>query len=117
MRGFINIRNSIQAIELVIKKPPGKGDFRVIHQLTETHRVGEIAKEIQKLTKCKIEELPNPRIEMQNHEFDFEARKLQTLGLKTIPLLEDELPKILELARKYKDRIRKEVIMPKTKWR
>lgn len=115
-RGFINLQNAIEAIELFIKNPPVDEGLRVAHQLTNTYSVMDIANKVQELTDCEIEKIPNPRAELPRNTFDFEARILKDLGLQTITL-EEELPNLIELAQKYKDEIREEVIRPKINWR
>lgn len=115
-RSFINIRNVIQAIELLLENPADQGDYRIIQQLTETHTVKDVAGKIQKLTGCEIQYITNPRAERNENEFKFQASKLKTLGLKTIGL-DEELPLLLDLVKENKDNIIKEVIMPTTKWK
>lgn len=112
-RGFINLQNSIEAIELVIKNPV-KGN-RIIHQLTETLNIKEIAEMVSEITGCGINNIKNPRFEMESNDFEFEAKILKDLGLKQIKM-RDSLPGIIKSISRYKDRINKRVIMPKTKW-
>lgn len=114
-RGFINLQNSIEAIELLTVNPPEKGEFRVIHQTTQEHSVMGIAEKIQELTGCEIKKIPNPRKEMDHNEFTFETKTLDDLGLKTIPL-DEELPRLIETITENKDRIIESSIMPKTTW-
>lgn len=114
-RSFINLKNSLQAIELMLKKPPSEGEYRIIQQLTEVCKILEIANMVHDLTGAKIQYIESPRIEMERSEFKFEAKKLKTLGLKTIAM-HTELPKMMKLIQKNKDKIKEELIMPKTKW-
>lgn len=116
MRGFINIRNVLDAIELVIENPANRGEMRVFHQLTETHTVMGIARMFRAHTGCKVEEIENPRSEMPQNGFRFAARALKEFGLRPIPMSE-ELPKLYALACSLKENVRQEVISPKTVWR
>lgn len=115
-RSFINLKNSIQAIELLINNPADKGEYRIIQQLTETHKIKSIAEKIQKLTDCEIQYIPNPRAEKDENEFTFAAQELKTLGLKTIGL-DEELPLLIDVVKKHKDKIKTEVILPRTTWK
>jgi len=114
MRSFINLQNSIEAIELIMKNP-AKG-YRVIQQLTETYTVKQIAKMIQKYTGCKIQYIKNPRAELSRNRFKFKAHELKTLGLKTKPM-EEEILRLLNLTKQYQFRVKKDAILPKTLWR
>ena len=114
MRGFISINNVIDAIKLIIEDYP-KG-YNIIHQLTETYTIKDVAKIIQNITNCKIMKIENPRVELSKNKIIFEAKKLKDLGLKSV-LMKDELPKIINIVKKYKDSINKYVIQPTTKWK
>ncbi|MCK9370782.1 NAD-dependent epimerase/dehydratase family protein [Candidatus Dojkabacteria bacterium] len=112
-RGYINIQNVIDAIELIMKNPAN--GYRIIHQLTEELSVGDIASLVQKITGCDVQSIPNPRFEMDSNKFTFEAKLLKKFGLKARKM-EDELPDMIKSISRYKDSIKKKVIMPKTKW-
>src|SRR3990167_2205114 len=103
MRSFINIQNSIGAIKLLIDNPPEDKEFRIIHQITEMHRVEDVAKMIQKETGCEIQHIDNPRAEQDTNDLSFNATKLKTLGLETINMI-DEIPKTLSIIKELKDK-------------
>lgn len=115
-RSFIHIKNSIEALKLMIENPPQEGEYRIIHQLTDVKSVWEIAKMVQAITDCEIQQIDNPRMEMADNEFKFEAKKLKTLGLKPVDM-ETEVRNLVDIVSKYKDNIKKEVIMPTVKWK
>lgn len=109
-RGFIHIKNSIEALKLVMENPPEKGEYRIIHQLTETHKIKDIAK----MFDCEIQFVENPRAEMASNEFKFECKWLKEKGLKPIRL-EDSISELVESLRSFE--IDEDKIMPKTKWK
>lgn len=115
-RSMINIKNSLQAIELLINNPASNGEYRTIHQLTEVYTPNQVAEFVKDATECTINHIDNPRVENENHNFVFEAKKLKTLGLRTITLIE-ELPRLVDIVQKHKDNIKLEVIKPKIKWK
>lgn len=115
-RSFIHIQNSIQAIELLINNPANPGEYRIIQQLTDIKSVWQIAKMVQAITDCQIQNIENPRAEMAANEFEFEAAKLKTLGLQPVDM-ETEIRNLVNIVRKHKDNIKSEVILPKTKWK
>ena len=115
MRSFININNSIQAIDLLINNPPEKGEYRIIQQLTELYTINQIADMVSRLTGAKIEYYDNPRAEMKENKFKFEAKKLKTLGLQTIPM-QHELTKTIKMVQENKENIVPSSMELKTKW-
>src|SRR4051794_31263888 len=42
-RGFLNIRDTLQCVELAVENPADRGEFRVFNQFTEQFSVGELA--------------------------------------------------------------------------
>src|SRR4029453_10008807 len=42
-RGFLNIRDTLQCVELAVENPADAGDFRVFNQFTEQFSVTELA--------------------------------------------------------------------------
>jgi len=114
-RGFICLQNSIEAIQLLAESPPEKGEFRVIHQTTEEHNINSIAKKVQKLTGAEISYIENPRTEMAKNNFTFDTSTLDNLGLNKIKL-DNELPRLIEVVEKNKDRIITRTIKPTIKW-
>lgn len=115
-RSFINIKNVVQAVQLLIENPASAGEYRIIQQLTETHTIRDIAQKIRELTGCEIQYITNPRAERDENSFTFEAKKLKTLGLETIGLY-DELPNLLDVVRSHESKINKSVILPTTQWK
>jgi UDP-sulfoquinovose synthase len=120
-RGFLNIRDTLRCVELAILNPPQAGEFRVFNQFTETFNVLQLAEMVQqegnKLgSDVKIQHLPNPRVEAEQHYYNPTHRKLIDLGL-TPHLLSDVLLDSMLLAiRDYAPRVKKDIIMPRVRW-
>ena len=51
-RGFLNIRDTLQCVELAVENPADAGEFRVFNQFTEQFSVGELAELVQAL-RCR----------------------------------------------------------------
>jgi len=117
VRGFICLQNSLEAIELLINNPAKDGEFRVIHQTTESLNINDIAKKIQEKTGCEISYIDNPRVEKESNTFTFDTTTLDNLGLKPIKF-EDELPNLIKVFEENKDNIVVTALMPKdhAKW-
>ena len=79
-RAFIHIRNSVRCIELALRNPPARGErVKIFNQMTETHRVRDLARIVSRLTGTPVAELPNPRNEAA--ENDLVVRNEQFLAL------------------------------------
>ena len=68
-RAFIHIRDTVRCIELAITNPPATGSRPlVLNQITEVHRVVELAKMVADRMGVEIAYLPNPRQEAEENE-------------------------------------------------
>lgn len=104
-RAFINIQDTVRCIELAILHPPERGDrVNILNQMTEVHRVRDLAKMISDLTGVPIEYLKNPRIEAEENDLHVENSRLRGLGLAPITLEAGLMREVTEIARKYADR-------------
>ena len=104
-RALINIQDTVFCIELAIKNPPIRGDrVRIMNQMTETHRVIDLAKMVSGLTGVAIDLVKNPRNEDDRNDLDVENSSLRKLGLNPITLEEGLLAEIKEIAEKYSAR-------------
>ncbi|MDG2990213.1 UDP-sulfoquinovose synthase [Candidatus Synechococcus calcipolaris G9] len=121
-RGFLDIRDTVRCIELAIAEPAKQGEFRVLNQFTEQFSVAELALKVQEAgkdlgLKVEINNLENPRVELEEHYFNAKNTKLLDLGLQPHYLSDSLIDSLLNFAIKYKDRVDQEHILPKVKWR
>jgi UDP-sulfoquinovose synthase len=104
-RAFIHIQDTVRCIQLAIENPPQKGErVRILNQMTETHRVRDLARLIAERTGAKIANVTNPRNEAAENDLNVENQRLLNLGLDPITLEEGLLEEVREIARKYADR-------------
>ena len=76
-RAFIHVRDTARCIELALDNPPARGDRVKIHnQLTETHRVADLAAMVSAMTGVPVAHLDNPRKEAASNQLRVEARKI-----------------------------------------
>ena len=121
-RGFLNIRDALQCVELAVVNPPRKGEYRVFNQFTEIFSVSELAELVKKQgdqmgLKVEIEHIGNPRLEMEEHYYNAKHAKLVDLGLQPHYLSEEPLVSMLETIRKHQDRVDRDAILPRVHWR
>ena len=104
-RAFIHIQDTVRCVELAIENPPARGErVRILNQLTEVHRLVELANLVSELTGAKIEHVPNPRKEADENDLEAANTGLLNLGLKPTTLRQGLLTEVTDIARRYADR-------------
>ena len=121
-RGFLNIRDTLQCVELAVETPADPGDFRVFNQFTEQFSVNQLAELVKASAaeldiEVEIEQHENPRIEAEEHYYNAVHDGLLNLGLEPA-LLGDELVRsMLKAIEANRDRIREAAIEPNATWK
>lgn len=116
-RAFININDTLNCIELAIKnRPPKTGRVRILNQVTETHRVRDLAELISDRTGAKIEYLPNPRNEAPENDLLVSNDTFIDFGLNPIRLRDSLIEEIEATARRYKERVDPSKIPATSQW-
>lgn len=101
-RAFIHIQDTVRCIELAITNPPQSGaKVNILNQMTETHRVRELAEMIARQTGAEISKVPNPRNEADENELHVTNERFLHLGLDPITLEEGLMEEVTEIARRY----------------
>ena len=104
-RAFINIQDTVRCIELAVANPPQRGErVNILNQMTETHRVRDLAHLVAEITGATVDMVANPRDEADENDLFVENRRLLNLGLEPITLSEGLLREVTEIARRYADR-------------
>jgi UDP-sulfoquinovose synthase len=116
-RAFIHIQDTVRCIQLAIENPPEPGDrVRVFNQMTEVHRVVELAKLVSAMTGAEIDYVENPRKEAAENDLFVENRQLLELGLEPIRLQDDLLSEVTEIAQAYSHRCDRSKIPCRSNW-
>jgi UDP-sulfoquinovose synthase len=116
-RAFINIQDTVRCIELALTHPPERGErVKVMNQMTECHRVRDLAEMVARLTDAEIAYLPNPRAEADENELLVENRRLLGYGLDPITLEDGLLLEATEIARRFAGRADLEKIPCVSHW-
>lgn len=105
-RAFIHIRDSVRCIELALRNPPAKGErVKIFNQMTECHRVRDLARIVHELTGTPIAGLPNPRHEAAENDLVVRNDQFLSLGLEPTTLEEGLLAEVVEVAQRYRHRV------------
>ena len=105
-RAFIHIQDSVRCIELALKDAPRRGErVKIFNQMTETHRVRDLAELASRLTGAKIAWLPNPRKEAPENDLVVRNDQFLALGLDPTTLADGLLGEVVDVARKYAYRV------------
>jgi UDP-sulfoquinovose synthase len=121
-RGFLDIRDTVRCVELAVENPAERGDFRVFNQFTEEFSVGQLAEMVADAAgklgiETRIESVPNPRVEKEEHYYNAKHTKLLDLGLEPHYLGDSLLDSLLNIAVEYRERVDVDHIMPRVDWR
>jgi len=118
-RGMLNIRDTLACVELAVNNPAGEGEYRVFNQFTESFSVRELAEKVADAFAgtVEIENIPNPRVEKEEHYYRAAHTKLLDLGLVPHLLDGSTIASILAVAERHRDRIDPAAIAPTANWR
>lgn len=104
-RAFIHIQDTVRCIQLALENPPQTGErVNILNQMTETHRVRELAAMIAEQTGAETQFLPNPRNEADENNLHVANDRFLAMGLSPITLRQGLMEEVTEIARKYKER-------------
>jgi UDP-sulfoquinovose synthase len=121
-RSFLNLRDTLQCVRIAAENPADRGEFRVFNQFTEVFSVLELAERVRAAAahlgyETRIDNIENPRVELEEHYYNPRNDALLALGLEprllSDELVETMLAKIAESA----DRIDRDTILPRIRWR
>ena len=104
-RAFIHIRDSVRCVQLALENPPSHGErVKIFNQMTESHRVADLAEKVAALTGAQINYLSNPRNEAIENDLIVDNRCFIELGLKPTTLDDGLLTEVVDVARRWADR-------------
>ncbi|MEQ8282899.1 MAG: NAD-dependent epimerase/dehydratase family protein [Parvibaculum sp.] len=104
-RAFIHIKDTCRCIELAIENPPQNGErVSILNQMTETHRVRDLAQMVSRMTGAEIAYVENPRNEAAENDLHVANDRFLGLGLNPVTLAEGLMDEVTEIARKYAHR-------------
>jgi UDP-sulfoquinovose synthase len=116
-RAFIHIRDSVRCVQLALDHPPTEGEkVKIFNQMTESHRVADLAQKVAALTGARIDRLPNPRNEAIENDLIVDNRCFLELGLQPTTLDDGLLTEVVDVARRWADRCDRSKIPCRSAW-
>jgi UDP-sulfoquinovose synthase len=120
-RGYLNLIDTLQCIELAMLQPAAPGQLRILNQFVETFSVNDVAEKVQRVGNqmglgVRVEKIKNPRKEAEDHYYNPSHSGLLELGLKPHFMSDEVIGVILEKIIKYKEFIDVEKILPRVSW-
>ncbi|TNC68814.1 NAD-dependent epimerase/dehydratase family protein [Rubellimicrobium roseum] len=116
-RAFIHIQDSVRCIELALGDAPKQGErVRIFNQMTETHRVRDLANLVARLTGAEVAFLPNPRKEAEENDLIVQNDQFLALGLDPIRLQDGLLAEVVDVAKKFAHRIDRSRVPAVSAW-
>ena len=93
-RGYLNILDTLQCVELAVTNPAERGEMRVYNQFTESFSILELAELVQKAgaevgLDVQVESIDNPRFELEEHYYNPMHTKLLGPGAQAAPAVGD----------------------------
>ncbi|MDH6108450.1 UDP-sulfoquinovose synthase [Kitasatospora sp. MAP12-15] len=117
-RAFIHISDTVRCIEIALANPPAAGERpMVFNQVTETHRVRDLAKLVSSMTGVPVANLPNPRREDDENELIVRNDRFLGLGLEPTTLSDGLLSECTDIAERYRSRVDLTKIIARSVWR
>lgn len=104
-RAFIHIQDTVKCIQLALENPPQAGErVQIFNQITETHRVRDLARLVSDKTGATINYVKNPRNEDDENDLHVANDRFLNLGLNPITLDEGLMEEVRDIAHKYAER-------------
>ena len=101
-RAFIHINDSVRCIEIALRNPPEQGErVKIFNQMTETHRLIDLATRISRMTGVPHQYLDNPRNEAEENDLIVKNEQFLALGLEPTLLADGLMKEVVTVARKY----------------
>lgn len=116
-RAFIHIRDTVRCVELAALSPPRRGDrVRILNQMTETHRVRDLARMVSDMTGVPVRPMDNPRKEAPENDLVVVNDTLLHLGLKPTSLSDGLMEEVIRVAQRHAHRCDRSKITCTSRW-
>ena len=121
-RGYLNLIDTLQCVQLAAENPPGPGQLRILNQFTETFSVNTLAEKVSRVGQrmglnVEVQPIDNPRKEAEEHYYNPTHSGLIDLGLKPNYLTDEVMEDLIDTVRRYKDAIEPHKVLPRVRWK
>jgi UDP-sulfoquinovose synthase len=121
VRGYLNIKDTLQCVALAAENAASHGEMRIFNQLTEVFSVNELADRMQRVgnrmgLSVEVKSFPNPRKEKEEHYYNPTHRGMLDMGLKPHFMTDDVVAGMLEEVLRYKGQIDTAKVLPRVRW-
>ncbi|QBQ55971.1 NAD-dependent epimerase/dehydratase family protein [Nitrosococcus wardiae] len=121
-RGYLNLKDTLQCVELAMLNPVEAGELRILNQFTEQFTVNQLAEKVRQAGNelgldVQVRSIDNPRKEAEEHYYNPKHHGLLDLGLKPHYMTQEVLMEMLQQVKRYRDRIDEKKVLPRVKWK
>jgi UDP-sulfoquinovose synthase len=120
-RGYLNIKDTLQCVHIAEQNSAKSGELKIYNQIMETFTVNQLAKLTQEAGQelgynVQIENIKNPRVELEEHYYNPKYQGLLELGVKPHYLTIESMKEMFSMVTPYKDQIKDNVIFKGVQW-
>lgn len=122
IRGYLNIQDTMQCVYLAASHSPERGELRIFNQVTETFSVNELAAKVVAVGQSlgyqvQVQQLPNPRVEKEEHYYNPTYTGLLALGLQPHYLTDEVLRDMFQVVAQHQANINRRAIFRGVQWK
>jgi UDP-sulfoquinovose synthase len=120
-RGYLNLKDTLQCVDLACATPVAVGEMRILNQFTEQFTVNELAERVLRVGRAMglsvdVQTLENPRREQEEHYYNAKNSGLVDLGLTPHPMTDEVVADMLERILPHKAAIDPARVLPRVRW-
>lgn len=120
-RGYLNLKDTLQCVNLAMNSPVKNGEMRILNQFTEQFTVNHLAEQVCRVGRSlgydvQIKPVENPRKELEDHYYNAKHSGLLDLGLKPHYMTDEVIANMMQRVAEYKDSIDSRKILPRVRW-
>lgn len=116
-RAFIHIQDTVHCLALAVENPaPRDGKVKILNQMTETHRVRDLAHLVARIAGAEVMLVDNPRKEAAENDLKVSNKTFIRLGLEPTTLENGLLSETVDIAKAYVHRALTDTVACTSTW-